>query len=148
MQVASRSVTLHSIIELWGFGATAEELHQRVCSYPQEIIESCLDINSSFCVKVETFGKTFSMKEKVSKIESFNYLPAQGPVKLKDPDVSLFYIEYYGLEPLKAPKEAYNYFFGVWVRVLDVLSLFLFFIIIFKQSILIRYICHKIQTLV
>ncbi|EEB20528.1 conserved hypothetical protein, partial [Pediculus humanus corporis] len=75
--IASRSVLLRSVIKLWGFGKTTDELHDSIKNYPSELISSKLKSDLSFCVNVETFGKTFTMKEKVDKIELFNYLPAQ-----------------------------------------------------------------------
>lgn len=116
-QIADRSVSLRSVIKLWGSGKTLKELHESIRNYPKEIIQSFLHIDLSFRVNVETFGKTFTMKEKVDKIEMFNYLPAYGPVKLSNPDVNLFYIEYYGLDPCNLPEEPYSLYFGVWVRI-------------------------------
>jgi len=47
--------------------------------------------------------------------KSFSYLPLEGPVKLKNPDITLCYIEYYGLDPNSIPEQPYEYFFGKWV---------------------------------
>ncbi|KAK6628512.1 hypothetical protein RUM43_002327 [Polyplax serrata] len=114
-RIAGRSVTLRSVVKLWGYGKTLDELHKDIRRYPEHLIRNQLSIDVSFRVNVETFGKTFSMAEKVDKIELFNYLPADGPVKLNNPDVSLYYIEYYGLDPSNTPDEPYSLYFGVWV---------------------------------
>lgn len=50
--------------------------------------------------------------------KSFSYLPFEGQVKLTNPDITLYYIEYYGLNPNSIPEEPYEYFFGRWVRVI------------------------------
>lgn len=47
--------------------------------------------------------------------KSFSYLPLEGPVKLKDPAITLCYIEYYGLNPNNIPEKPYDHFFGKWV---------------------------------
>lgn len=36
-------------------------------------------------------------------------------MKLKDPDVCLMYIEYYGTNPNNPPEKPYSVFFGRWV---------------------------------
>lgn len=60
--------------------------------------------------------------------KSFSYLPFEGPVKLKNPDITLCYIEYYGLNPNNIPEEPYEYFFGRWVSNIIVCQL----IVIYK----------------
>jgi len=58
--------------------------------------------------------------------KSFSYLPFEGPVKLKNPDITLYYIEYYGLNPNDIPEEPHEYFFGRWVsNVIVYLPLFI-----------------------
>jgi hypothetical protein len=69
----------------------------------------------SFKIEVETFCRHFTQKEKIDKVESFSYLPVKGPVRLKDPDVCLQYIEYYGVRANDPPKLPYDVFFGRWV---------------------------------
>lgn len=56
------------------------------------------------------------MKFNITFVEkSFSYLPFEGPVKLKNPDYTLYYIEYYGLNPNNIPEKPYDHFFGKWV---------------------------------
>lgn len=40
----------------------------------------------------------------------------EGRVKLKDPEVTLAYLEFYGVDPNAVPEEPYGVFFGKWVR--------------------------------
>ncbi|XP_053605271.1 tRNA (guanine(10)-N2)-methyltransferase homolog [Plodia interpunctella] len=132
-KIASRSVLLKNCIELWSRAKTEEQLHQNLRSAlqnksgtwlgtsshnvdshvcPSELIEGCCPADKSFKVEVETFCKHFTMKEKVTKIESFSYLPLEGPVKLKDPDITLSYMEFYGSDPNNVPELPYDLFFG------------------------------------
>ncbi|XP_075976172.1 tRNA (guanine(10)-N(2))-methyltransferase TRMT11 [Anticarsia gemmatalis] len=138
-KIASRSVLLKNCIELWSRAKTVSQLHKNLKGSvenstgewiigdsehdgisdshlcPKELIESCCSVKSSFKIEVETFCKHFTMKEKVEKIETFSYLPLEGPVKLKNPDVTLAYLEFYGVDPNNVPEEPHDVFFGKWV---------------------------------
>lgn len=88
------------------------------------------DGSRSFKIEVETFCRHFTQKEKVAKLEviiyiiewylckkhvffqTFGYLPVCGPVRLKDPDICLQYIEYYGTMANDPPELPYEVFFG------------------------------------
>lgn len=54
----------------------------------------------------------------LQKQKSFSYLPAEGPVNLKNPDVTFQYIEYYGTVANNPPEEPYVVFFGRLVCVI------------------------------
>lgn len=137
-KIASRSVLMKNCIELWSRARTEAQLHANlknslknstgswivgensngisdtsVC--PKELIESICTPKKSYKVEVETFCKHFTMKEKVEKIETFSYLPLEGPVKLKNPDVTLAYLEFYGVDPNDVPEKPYDVFFGKWI---------------------------------
>ena len=112
-QIASRSVSLRCCLELWAMSKELETLHSCLKSYITENIEQ--HKKQSFKINVKTFCKHFSQKDKVAKIESFNYLPLEGPVKLTNPDLTLFYIEYYGLDPNSIPQKPFHLFFGKWI---------------------------------
>lgn len=137
-KIASRSVLLKNCIELWSRARTQAQLHDNLkkslknstgswvlgdkkdgisdtCLCPKELIESSFSPKMSFKVEVETFCKHFTMKEKVEKIEKFSYLPMGGPVKLKNPDVTLAYLEFYGVDPNDVPEDPYDVFFGKWI---------------------------------
>lgn len=73
------------------------------------------DKESTFKITVETYNKHFTHKEKVEKIETIDYLPANGDVNLKNPDVEWHYIEFYGLEPIKVPEVPDKIMFGKWL---------------------------------
>ncbi|XP_026759576.2 tRNA (guanine(10)-N2)-methyltransferase homolog [Galleria mellonella] len=138
-KIASRSVLIKNCIELWGRAKTESQLHenlrsalkndtgewimQKSCNAdasdrhicPSTLIQACCSADKSFKVEVETFCKHFSMQEKIAKIESFSYLPLEGAVKLKNPDVTLAYLEFYGVDPNNVPEKPYDLFFGKWV---------------------------------
>ncbi|CAK1579047.1 unnamed protein product [Parnassius mnemosyne] len=138
--IASRSVLVKNCIELWSHAKCEAQLHDnlkiaiknisgqwvsqlasddndltysQIC--PSELITACCNPSKSFKVDVETFCKHFSMREKVDKIENFSYLPLEGPVKLKNPDITLSYLEFYGVDPNNVPEQPYDVFFGRWI---------------------------------
>ncbi|KAJ8942253.1 hypothetical protein NQ318_003100 [Aromia moschata] len=109
--LASRSVSLRNCIELWGHANNLQKLHEKLKFYPQNLIDQYFQPDKSFKIEVETFCKHFTQKEKVNKIETFSYLPVQGPVSLTNPDVTLQYIEYYGVVANNPPELPYMVFF-------------------------------------
>ncbi|XP_023940974.1 tRNA (guanine(10)-N2)-methyltransferase homolog [Bicyclus anynana] len=136
-KIASRSILIKTCIELWATAKTETGLHENLRSSmnnlsgkwlgtdisdnseshisPSELIERCCEGGKSFKIEVETFCKHFTMKEKVDKIEKFSYLPLKGQVKLNKPDVTLSYIEFYGVDPNNVPEHPHHLFFGRWV---------------------------------
>ncbi|KAI5630926.1 putative RNA methylase family UPF0020 domain-containing protein [Phthorimaea operculella] len=134
-KIASRSVLVKNCIELWSRAKTESQLHDNlkkalenttgkwiipvnseqdnethIC--PRDLIDVCCGKEKSFKIEVETFCKHYNMKEKVAKIENFEYLPLDGPVKLNNPDVKLSYLEFYGSDPNNVPEQPYDLFFG------------------------------------
>lgn len=112
IRIASRSVTMRYIIELWGGATSMEDLHTELKSMPESKILQYCEEHLSFKVKVECYGNSQTAAEKVEKIDTFNYLPLKGKVKLKNPDVTFNLIEYWGMEPNNLPSKPYNVFFG------------------------------------
>lgn len=78
-------------------------------------IMALFDHTKSFKITVETYNKHFTQKEKVDKIETMSYLPVNDNVKLKNPDVEWYYIEYYGLDPVNVPEQPDDVLYGKWV---------------------------------
>ncbi|XP_076279499.1 tRNA (guanine(10)-N(2))-methyltransferase TRMT11 isoform X2 [Lasioglossum baleicum] len=114
-KIASRAVCVRFCIELWANSKNCGDLHSKLKNYPIVEMKNYVGPQKSFKVIVETFCKHFSQSEKVNKIESFSYLPFEGPVKLNNPDTTLCYIEFYGLNPNNIPDEPYELFFGRWI---------------------------------
>lgn len=117
-ELVSRSVAIRCIFEHWSSASTYELFHQNLKDYVTKNKEHptfkqlC---KSSFRITVETYSKSILHKEKIDKIETLNYLPFDGDVKLKNPDFECFYVEYYGLDPNYSPAEPYHIYFGKWV---------------------------------
>ncbi|XP_060524759.1 tRNA (guanine(10)-N2)-methyltransferase homolog [Cylas formicarius] len=109
--VASRSVSLRNCLELWAHEKSLEKLHETLKN-KEKTFYSDFSNNKSFKVEVETFCRHFTQKEKIEKIETFSYLPLKGPVNLKNPELHLQYIEYYGTRANDPPLKPYHVFFG------------------------------------
>jgi tRNA (guanine10-N2)-methyltransferase len=67
---------------------------------------------TSFKVCVDAFMKKLTMKEKVQKIENFDFLPLQGPVNLKTPDIIFSVFEFYGSDQNNLSDQPERIFFG------------------------------------
>ncbi|CAG9769697.1 unnamed protein product [Ceutorhynchus assimilis] len=109
--LTSRSVSLRNCMELWGHEKSVDLLHnslRKKC----EIFAPYFSPNKSFKIEVETYCKHFTQQEKVNKLETFNYLPIEGQVRLNNPDTCLQYIEYYGIIPNDPPELPHDVFFG------------------------------------
>ncbi|XP_059470079.1 tRNA (guanine(10)-N2)-methyltransferase homolog [Neocloeon triangulifer] len=110
--LASRCISVKSILELWGHGKTVEELHENVKKLPETLTSPYFGADKTFRLVVETFCKSISQKEKVERIESFGYLPIEGDVNLKNPDVVYYLLEYFGQDSNNIPEKPYELFFG------------------------------------
>ncbi|XP_039960648.1 tRNA (guanine(10)-N2)-methyltransferase homolog [Bactrocera tryoni] len=113
IKFASRSVSLRSIYELWGYSDNLKSFHEKL----QDSIKTKENLmnpykQKSFKIVVETYNKHISQKEKVEKIETLEYLPFQGEVDLKTPQTEWCYIEFYGLDPTAVPSEPDDILFG------------------------------------
>uniref|UniRef100_A0A240PL00 tRNA (guanine(10)-N(2))-methyltransferase TRMT11 n=1 Tax=Anopheles epiroticus TaxID=199890 RepID=A0A240PL00_9DIPT len=118
-KLASRSMSLRCIFELWAYsnqGLTNfhEQLRRHIETNGNTLAPH-FEANKSFKITVETYNKHFSQKEKVAKIETMQYLPVEGPVNLKTPDVHYWYIEFWGLDPMDVPEQPYDVLFGRWI---------------------------------
>ncbi|CAK9800267.1 tRNA (guanine(10)-N2)-methyltransferase homolog [Anthophora plagiata] len=114
-KISSRAVGVRFCIELWANSKRIEDLHNKLKVYPITEIKKYAGPQKTFKIIVETFCKHFSQREKVNKIEAFSYLPLEGPVRLNNPDITLCYIEFYGLNPNDIPETPYELFFGRWI---------------------------------
>ncbi|XP_050297429.1 tRNA (guanine(10)-N2)-methyltransferase homolog [Anthonomus grandis grandis] len=109
--LTTRSVSLRNCVELWGHETSTAALHTNLRE-KCEMFAPYFNPNKTFKIEVETFGRHFTQKEKVDKLETFDYLPIKGNVKLTDPDLCLQYIEYYGTRASCPPLLPYEVFFG------------------------------------
>ncbi|XP_033163378.1 tRNA (guanine(10)-N2)-methyltransferase homolog [Drosophila mauritiana] len=112
---ASRSISLRAMIELYAHSHKLPEFHQRLRNHVTTNWNSLAEyfrVEASFKIVVETYNKHFSQREKVEKIESMDYLPIEGAVNLKKPEVEWWYIEFWGLDPTAVPPEPEDILFG------------------------------------
>jgi tRNA (guanine10-N2)-methyltransferase len=63
------------IYELWGHGATYDELEKAIKEYPEERKLPYLTPESSFKIIVDSFGKVISFEEQNEIIKGFTYIP-------------------------------------------------------------------------
>uniref|UniRef100_T1IPG6 tRNA (guanine(10)-N(2))-methyltransferase TRMT11 n=1 Tax=Strigamia maritima TaxID=126957 RepID=T1IPG6_STRMM len=113
--IASRSVLTKCIVELWGRANSSEELHGKLKNLPEEFLRPYSSPTASFKFVVESFCKSLDSQEKLDKIEEFNYLPFEGPVKLNSPCNTFYLIEHYGIDQNNIPEKPVELFFGRWV---------------------------------
>ncbi len=113
-KILSRSVATKYCIQLWGDGGSFKELHENLkkCNL-EELMAPFKD--KSFKMEVESFMKKSPLSERLEKIEQFSYLPLSGPVKLKDPDLVLSCLEFYGLDQNNLADHPCRVFFGRFV---------------------------------
>lgn len=111
-KILSRSISTKYCVELWGDGNSYEKLHSSLKEYPSELSAQYFQENKSFKVYVEAFMNKLSFEDRLKRIESFNYLPIKGPVKMNNPDVIYSNFEFWGLDHNNLPKTPLRCFFG------------------------------------
>ncbi|ODN06309.1 tRNA (guanine(10)-N2)-methyltransferase [Orchesella cincta] len=111
-KLMSRTVLAHSCYELWASGDLLEDLHESM-KQNLDLVEPF--VNDSFQVRVDTYGKTIQHSEKLPLIETFEYMPLEGKVDLKTPELSLHLIQFYGIDPNRIPEKPYHQYFGRWL---------------------------------
>ncbi|KAH7288294.1 hypothetical protein KP509_31G020800 [Ceratopteris richardii] len=91
--IASRSILVKGIFEVWGVESSYEELRLAIENYPEDRKTPYLSADSTFKVIVDCFGKGLSLKEQTERINSLDYIPFQGRVNLKSPQHRFWLIE-------------------------------------------------------
>lgn len=117
--MASRSIALRGICELWSHGHSFEEFHQNLKCHLEsnaKELQHYFMKDKTFKISVEMYNKHLKQVEKIQKIESLHYLPIEGNADLRNPKVKWWYIEFWGLDPLKVPASPENILFGRWVN--------------------------------
>ncbi|KAK6156881.1 hypothetical protein DH2020_011129 [Rehmannia glutinosa] len=84
--VASRSILVKGIYEVWGEGRSFEELEEAIKSYPDDRKLPYLTPGSTFRITVESFGKAISFHEQSDRIKNLAFIPFKGRVNLRNPD--------------------------------------------------------------
>ncbi|XP_050040715.1 tRNA (guanine(10)-N(2))-methyltransferase homolog [Dermacentor andersoni] len=115
-KLASRSVLIRSVIELWTHAGDIDDVCDQVKKFPAKFWDAYSGEDQSFKFSVEIFGKRKVPREvKVEKIEKFDFLPLNGPIKMENPDHTYHLIEYYGIVPNYIPEKPHAVFFGRWI---------------------------------
>mmetsp|Transcript_22265 Transcript_22265/g.56648 ORF Transcript_22265/g.56648 Transcript_22265/m.56648 type:complete len:486 (-) Transcript_22265:551-2008(-) len=86
--ILSRTMLTKAFYEIWGEGSDWEELAASIASYPEESKAPWLGPELSFKVVVASYGGTCTMQQQLEYMEKVSYIPFQGPVSLKAPDVT------------------------------------------------------------
>ncbi|PHH92072.1 hypothetical protein CDD83_9098 [Cordyceps sp. RAO-2017] len=79
-----RSILAQSIHELWGAGASLDQLHRSVRETTADVWARYR--HSSFKFVIEPFQGTRPNSQRLAIINSFHYLPFEGPISLSCPD--------------------------------------------------------------
>lgn len=121
LKLASRSVAIKYVLEQWSSCTTLEAFHEELKSFLADNsnnpnVQQCFDRSKSFRITVESYNKHFLQKEKIDRIESVSYIPVEGDVSLKNPDVKWYYIEFYGLDSANVSEQPEHIIFGKWVN--------------------------------
>ncbi|RXN06957.1 tRNA (guanine(10)-N2)-methyltransferase-like protein [Labeo rohita] len=111
----SRTVCGKSAFELWGHGATTDDLRTSLLEYPAENMAQYLQQNSTYKINVYTFNKTLVFEDRIKKIDALDFLPFKGTVNLKDPEHIFCLLEDYGSDPNDIPEEPFHIYFGRWI---------------------------------
>lgn len=112
-KIASRSVSIKLVAEVWQSGRSYKEFHENLKSHVQ-FIEPKFK-HESFRFVVDTFNKKLNISEKIERIESMGYLPFEGLIDLKNPQHRFLYFEYFGLEPNDAKEEPEEIIMGRFI---------------------------------
>jgi len=107
--ILERSVSVKFGLEVWAEGDNNELFHQNLKEFPFGENEKLFGEDVKFKIQVEVFNKKLANEEKISRIEmlmdpSGGALPFKGAVSLNSPDVTLYYLEFWGLDQNKEPE--------------------------------------------
>ncbi|CAI5490509.1 unnamed protein product [Closterium sp. Naga37s-1] len=92
-QMASRSLLIKGIFDIWAEAPTYEALKPQVQANLASKVTPFTAPGYTFKIVVDGFGKLFSMEEQRDRIERFTYIPFQGKVKLSSPEYKFWVIE-------------------------------------------------------
>ncbi|KAI1186045.1 S-adenosyl-L-methionine-dependent methyltransferase [Nemania serpens] len=110
--VVERSILAHAIYEHWGTAGTLDELHAGIKRDTSHWWP--LYVTPSFKLSVDCYRGSRTQKQKVALINSFSYLPFEGPILLSSPDNEFTLFEEWEFEPLpeKKPSSPLEVHFG------------------------------------
>ena len=94
-QVSSRCVLITRVYQYWGHGKTDAALHQAIKGLDPAFTASSYSEACSWCIQVGAFGKKLKMHDQKTLRDKLAFIPFKGPVKLKEPDRTFWYLEEY-----------------------------------------------------
>ncbi|POR39005.1 tRNA (Guanine(10)-N2)-methyltransferase [Tolypocladium paradoxum] len=83
-KLVRRSVLAQSVHELWGTGTTLDELHDSVKERTCHLWPAYKE--ASFKFGIDSYQGARSNGQRLSIINSFQYLPFEGPIRMSNPD--------------------------------------------------------------
>lgn len=93
-RLASRSVSIFAIFEVWGEGSDHDSLHAAVKVFLESSEEARERVaNKSFKFKVVGFNRSFGFAEQLKRIESFAWMNWGGKVEMKTPEERFWVLE-------------------------------------------------------
>ncbi|KAJ3113174.1 hypothetical protein HK100_002076 [Physocladia obscura] len=115
-KLLNRSILLKEVIELWAEADTFDNLLVKVRELPIHYHKPYL--KSRFKFNVSVFGSTLTIPQKVEQIERFSFLPYEGDIDMKNPEVVFtVYEDFYDLpnQGIPSPEHPFRLFFGPFV---------------------------------
>jgi len=99
--ILDRSVSIKFGLELWAQGENSQQFLDHLKQFPVADRPELFGEEVKFKVQVETFNRKLANEEKVGRIEHLldsggGALPFKGSVSLKNPDVTVAYLEVWG----------------------------------------------------
>ena len=109
-RLVRRASLVNSIHELWGSGATIDELHASVQSKTSHLWDRYM--SCSFKLSTDSFQGSRDNETRLRIINSFAYLDFKGPIRLRDPDEEFIIFEDwpYRAVALRIPDPNFYYF--------------------------------------
>ncbi|GFR46055.1 hypothetical protein Agub_g7525 [Astrephomene gubernaculifera] len=86
-EISKRMLMTKMLVEVWGEGADWGELQAAIEACPEQVKAPWLSPSLSFKVVVESFGRSVAMEEQLEAIHRLEFIPFQGSVRLRDPEV-------------------------------------------------------------
>lgn len=105
-----RSILSQSIYELWASGSDYPSLHESLRN--NTTIDPAQYRDVSFRFDVDCFQGKHSQMGQRDLIESFAYLPFEGPIKMRDPELSMCIFEDYASHHVNTPRQLH---LGRWI---------------------------------
>ncbi|KAG5952096.1 hypothetical protein E4U53_001617 [Claviceps sorghi] len=110
-RVVRRSILAQSVYELWGTGETLDQLHQSVIDNTRD--EWVKYRHVSFKFTIDSYQGARTNENRLKIINSFAYLPFEGPIRMSRPDetFTLFELWPFNSVPMKLSDPS-SYFLG------------------------------------